>query len=369
MGVCASTTVTVNLPPESDSGSGLAGSDQADVDPSEKKDEVKALPVMQTLLPPGMNRKRRVSVSAEADRDPEGDKFVRKVVPKSPEACERIRKAVQNSFLFIGLETDQKQAIFDAMEEVKVDAGSTLITQGAEGDYFYVVESGKYDVFKRNPSDPTAGEKQVFHYDETGSFGELALMYNSPRAASVRARTAGILWAVDRATFQHIVIDMQAKKRATYETWLHQVPLFQEFTKHELALIADALETQTFDDGTYIIRQGDTGDHFYILVQGECVATHRPPGQNEIVEMSRMKVGSYFGERALLTNNPRAANIIAVGQVKVAAMDRAAFVRLLGDCRERMHTQVTQYELAEQILHRKLSLTSADKAKLPIQTA
>lgn len=358
-------------------GRGGRGRVVEDVDEDEAKDEVKKLPVMQTLLPPGMNRRRRVSVSAEADRDQSYDKFVRKVVPKSEEARERIKKAVQNSFLFTGLESEQKQAIFDAMEEVKVDLNTEIIKQGAEGDYFYVVESGKYDVYRRDLSNPDlAAEKKVFHYDETGSFGELALMYNAPRAASVRARTPGILWAVDRATFRHIIIEMQAKKRSTYETWLHQVPLFRDLTKHELSLIADALESQTFEDGSYIIKQGDIGDHFYIIVQGECVATQKAPGQTHAVEVGRMKVGDYFGERALLTNNPRAANVIAVGQVKVAAMDRAAFERLLGDCRERMQDQITLYKLAEEILHKKLAeatsvpapTSSSDLAQTPTPT-
>lgn len=56
---------------------------------------------------------------------------------------------------------------------------------GDTGDFFYVIDSGKYDVLKKVGAEP---EKKVFFYDEKGSFGELALMYNTPRAATVQVR-------------------------------------------------------------------------------------------------------------------------------------------------------------------------------------
>ncbi len=67
------------------------------------------------------------------------------------------------------------------MEEKRVKPGDGVIKQGDPGDYFYIIDHGKYDVLKRVGPE----EKKVFFYDGKGSFGELALMYNCPRAATV----------------------------------------------------------------------------------------------------------------------------------------------------------------------------------------
>jgi cAMP-dependent protein kinase regulator len=302
-----------------------------------KKDEFRPLPVEFPKTYNTNNRGRRGSVSAEADK--EEVKYEKKVIPKSDEAVERIKKAVSTSFLFQGIDSEQRQEIFDAMNEVKVKAGDEIITQGKDGDFFYVVEAGKYEVHKR-----INGEvKKVFAYDESGSFGELALMYNAPRAASVKATTDGILWAVDRATFRHIIIDSQAKKRQLYETFLDKVPILAHLTKGERSQIADCLETLDYQDGSYVIRQGEKGETFYIVVKGECRATITPEGKTEAIEVNRMKVGSFFGERALLLSQLRAANVIAVGDTRVAGMDRSAFERLLGEVKPEMHKQISEY--------------------------
>lgn len=69
---------------------------------------------------------------------------------------------------------------------------------------------------------------QVVHtYEGSGSFGELALMYNMPRAASVRAVSAGALWAMDRHTFRRILLKSAFKKRKLYEELLDKVPMLK----------------------------------------------------------------------------------------------------------------------------------------------
>jgi len=113
----------------------------------------------------------------------------------------------------------------------------------------------------------------VFHYDESGSFGELALMYNCPRAATVKASTNGVLWAVERATFRRVVVANAAKERKKREEWLEQVPILANLTKRERSQVADCLVTQEFKDGDYVIRLGERGDSFFIIESGAAVAT------------------------------------------------------------------------------------------------
>lgn len=86
-----------------------------------------------------------------------------------------------------------------------------MIKQGEEGNYLYVIEEGLLDCFKKysNSAEPT----YLKTYTPGESFGELALLYNAPRAASINSKTASLLWALDRETFNHIVKDAAMKKR------------------------------------------------------------------------------------------------------------------------------------------------------------
>jgi cAMP-dependent protein kinase regulator len=86
------------------------------------------------------------------------------------------------------------QDVVSAMTYTTVACGDTIIRQGDAGDNFYCVDYGEYDVM--------VGTTKVAEAVNGGSFGELALMYGSPRAATVTARTDGGLWALDRAAFR-----------------------------------------------------------------------------------------------------------------------------------------------------------------------
>ena len=111
-----------------------------------------------------------------------------------------------------------------------------IVVKGDSGDYFYVVESGLYEVLKGKQ------RAKVFQYRHKGAFGELALMYNAPRAATVRAATKGVLWAVDRATFRHIIVGCTARRRARHDRFLHKVPLLTDASDELRAQMADILE-------------------------------------------------------------------------------------------------------------------------------
>jgi len=292
-------------------------------------------------------RTRRCSVSAESDRE-QMEKFALKVVPKTHGQLERIRTSISTCFLF-SLDKVFLEQVLGAMMEKKVNAHQTIIQQGDAGDFFYVIESGYYEVFKNVGGE----ERKVFSYNGKGFFGELALMYNCSRLASVKASTKGVLWALDRATFQHIVIAGASKTRALYETFIEKVPLFANLTHAERSMIADCLVPETYENDAIIVKQGDHGDKFYLIERGQTIALQHNSEINEDVVVGAMTAGQYFGERALITKQSRAATVKAVGEVKCAVMDRASFERLLGDCREVMQRHIDKYETAVEVTRRR----------------
>ena len=214
------------------------------------------------------------------------------------------------------------------MFEKKVKKGDEVICQGDKGDFFYVIESGVYEVYKSaNKNNPSIDAKLVFTYNSKGAFGELALMYNAPRAATVKATTNGILWAVDRQTFTHIIHKCTEKKRKKYDNFLKDVPLLMNISDEIRASIADVLESQTFTKGQYIVEQGDEGNHFYFVQKGEAIVTLN--GKKKTVRT--LKPTDYFGEKACISGISRSANVVVASEkIEVCGMDKAAFMRLLG---------------------------------------
>ncbi|KAJ9128159.1 hypothetical protein QFC24_000451 [Naganishia onofrii] len=132
--------------------------------------------------------------------------------PKSEAQLERIKQSISNNFLFRNLDEEQERDVLAAMREVAVDPGHVVIEQGAAGDFFYVVEDGEFDIYVKKAGDESSSDeskwgKKVHTAVPGGSFGELALMYNAPRAATVVASTPGTLWALDRISFRTILLD------------------------------------------------------------------------------------------------------------------------------------------------------------------
>jgi cAMP-dependent protein kinase regulator len=219
-----------------------------------------------------------------------------------------------------------------------------VISQGDQGDYFYVVEKGSFDVYV-NPSGTLASGPEglgskVGTIESGGSFGELALMYNAPRAATViSAENSCLLWSLDRVTFRRILMDSTFQRRRLYENFLEDVPILSTLNKYERSKIADALETQTLPAGTVIIKEGDAGEAFYLLETGEAEA-YKIGVQGAVKQYQK---GDYFGELALLNDAPRAASVISKTEVKVAALSKDGFQRLLGPVESIMRR--TKYDL------------------------
>ncbi|XP_060691334.1 protein kinase, cAMP-dependent, regulatory, type II, alpha A isoform X2 [Hemiscyllium ocellatum] len=298
---------------------------------------------------PIINRlSRRVSVCAEAfnpDEDDEEDTEQRVVYPKTDDQRARLQEACKDIVLFKNLDQEQIYQILDAMFERKVEPSEHVIDQDDDGDNFYVIERGTYDIYVNKDGKPLL----VGKYDNHGSFGELALMYNTPRAATIVATTEGALWGLDRVTFRRIIVKNNAKKRRTYETFIESVPLLKSLEISERMKIVDVIEVRTYQDNELIIAQGDKADCFFIVESGEVkimIKSKTLVSQQDKteVEIARCTKGQYFGELALVTNKPRAASAYAVGEVKCLVMDIQAFERLLGPCMDIMKRNIVNYE-------------------------
>lgn len=300
------------------------------------------------FVAPVINRfVRRASVCAEAynpDEDEE-DREPRVTYPKTDEQRQRLQEACKDILLFKNLDQEQISQVLDAMFEKVVVIGEHIIDQDDDGDNFYVIERGMFDIELK--ADGTT--RIVGSYDNRGSFGELALMYNTPRAATIIATSPGALWCLDRLTFRRIILKNNAKKRKTYEAFIGTLPLLTSLEVSERMKVVDVLSTKVYNSGEQIIAQGDLANSFYIVESGHVrITMKRSKSKNdtedEEVEIATCSRGQYFGELALVTNKPRAASAYAMDNVKCLVMDVQAFERLLGPCMDIMKRNIANYE-------------------------
>ena len=115
------------------------------------------------------------------------------------------------------------------MGEQNCEVGETVIQEGTAGDQLYIVESGDYDCFKNIDGKETL--LKTYKFGE--SFGELALMYNAPRAATIRVKTEGKLFTLDRQTFSQVVKTASSRRRALFQEILSKIELFDELDTTE----------------------------------------------------------------------------------------------------------------------------------------
>ncbi|XP_036095861.1 cAMP-dependent protein kinase type I-beta regulatory subunit isoform X3 [Molossus molossus] len=204
-------------------------------------------------------RSRRGGVSAEVYTEEDAASYVRKVIPKDYKTMTALAKAISRNVLFAHLDDNERSDIFDAMFPVTHIAGETVIQQGDEGDNFYVIDQGEVDVYVNG--------EWVTSISEGGSFGELALIYGTPRAATVKAKTDLKLWGIDRDSYRRILMGSTLRKRKMYEEFLSKVSILESLEKWERLTVADALEPVQFEDGEKIVVQGEPGDDFFIITE------------------------------------------------------------------------------------------------------
>ncbi|KAM6986884.1 cGMP-dependent protein kinase 1-like [Aplochiton taeniatus] len=240
---------------------------------------------------------------------------------KSQESRELIQKALLENDFMKHLEHGQILTIMDCMHPTSLAQGCCVIQEGDDGSLVYVLEEGLVEVTKEGQKLCTINPGKVF--------GELAILYNCTRTATVTALSDIKLWAIDRQGFQTIMMRTGLIKHSQYMELLHSVPSFQSLPEDVLSKMADVLEETHYREGDYIIRQGATGDTFFIVSEGRVRVTQQSSPNEEPVFVSTLSRGDCFGEQALKGEDVRMASVTAVGDATCLVIDRESFKQLI----------------------------------------
>ncbi|AFZ79397.1 cAMP-dependent protein kinase type I-beta regulatory subunit, putative [Theileria equi strain WA] len=280
--------------------------------------------------------RQRFSVSAEVfgEHNLKGN-FVAPVHEKTAEEEAKIRSIIVKCFLFSSLSHADLDVLVKAFDFQNASAGDVIIKQGDDGDKLFIIESGSADFTKKSLHSEEV--KFLCTMDDGQYFGELALMYNTPRAATVVAKTDMRLWTLDRGTFNHIVRDAVVKKRERYDKLLSNVSLLAKVDPYDRCRLADALIEKTFNDEV-IIQEGDAGTSLFMILEGKAEAYC----QGKLVKS--YSKDDYFGEIALIKQTPRASTVKAKGQCIVCELERESVINLLGPLEEVLAKNIKEYK-------------------------
>jgi cAMP-dependent protein kinase regulator len=316
----------------------------SDAESDDDDDGLSDLPDSQSASDAARYNRRRVSVSSESI-DPE--KLKQQIahiiiIPKDPEVAQHLYQVVSRSTMLRRmLDSEERALIVKAFQgPVIKHAGENIIIQGEEGNLFYIIDKGQVDVYVRKSVE--AEEEKVHTYHDGDTFGQLALMYNAPRAATCRAVGDVTLWTLDRHAFKVIIAGAALRKREKFMSFLQRVPILQSLNEYELMTLADSMTEEKFDSGMIICREGDPGDEFYIVSDGTAECYQRSEGGEKLVAI--LSPGQYFGEIALMTSKPRQTTVKSQGTLKLLIMDRSTFVRVLGPIHDILKRNMENYK-------------------------
>eukprot|EP01084_Bolivina_argentea_P309208 534831_1 len=264
---------------------------------------------------------------------------------KTEDEINDIVDILNSSVLFERLNHDQKIQIAESMWKTSFGPNQEIGKKGEILSHLFIVKQGiavKFIEKQLKKTNEIICEREEL---SEGSFiGEIGLMYNSPLQCTYKTNCDTEhtdFWIISRAKFRKIVKDTSQQKFIEFENFIKTVPKFLCLLEYERKRIAETLEEIHFKNTHIIVKQGDIGNTFYIVRKGTAIV------YKDGVEVCGLGPGDFFGERALIKNDVRAASVIVTSTdgMECLSLDREGFTLLLGPLGDIMKRKIdTDYD-------------------------
>ena len=247
-------------------------------------------------------------------------------VARASDFSEAIRRI---PFLAV-LSDEDVESLVAQMHHETHEAGSLVIRQGEPGDRFCFLESGKVEVVIEEDS---GLEHRVAELLPGDFFGEVALLMDVPRSATVKATEHVEILSLDRETLLELLERLQVSPEKVLEqvrnaAFLRTVPLFHNLPADPMRTLLDAVSVETYERGESIVEQGQKGNELYVLREGACEVVKLDDSGEEHLA-GALESGDFFGEIALLRGGERTATVRANNSVIVIVVPGPVFAELL----------------------------------------
>jgi cAMP-dependent protein kinase regulator len=247
--------------------------------------------------------------------------FTVPVFEKTAEEVTQIKNALQQNFIFADLNSTDLNSLIQAFEPFKAPKDTLIIEQGETGDYFYVISEGRVTFEVNNAAVGCAGAGMAF--------GELALLYSCPRAATVVASSELTkptkLFRVDQTTFRAILQKQTEKLETQKASLLKSVHYLSDILSSDLKRLGRVMIPLVFEEGDCLIKKGGLCDTFFVLQEGEVTSS-----ENSTLGSS-LKAGDCFGGEALASLEPSDVDVTATTKGMAWSINQATFQKVFGN--------------------------------------
>lgn len=255
---------------------------------------------------------------------------------KTSKDYEQISKSLVSHFLFNSLSESQIISVIDQFKLFLYSAKTLIFEQGSPGDNFFIVAEGRVEVIING------NRKKILNKGE--QFGEIALMHNTLRTASVKTIEQTYLWTLSRDSFKDALMTINSNKLKENKAFIDSVQIFEDLNKEQKDVLLSLVVSHEFHEGQKIVQEGDPGDLVYVIQKG--IVCCYKDGK----EIRKLSQGSIFGEQALLYNTLRTATVVALGKVVLLSLGR-----------DDLQTAFGSY--LQQIIYKNSQLISIEKSK------
>lgn len=242
---------------------------------------------------------------------------------KTKEDIDFLKASLSKNLIFNELSEEQLDSVIRHMRYYIFESQEVVFVQGSAGSVFFVVANGKLEVI--------VDGKVVNELTTSDCFGEVALLHDTNRTATIKTVFESKLWGVDRKTFRSTLEHLNANDYEENKNLIMNIPSFKILSHIQLESLINSVSISVYGPGQVIVTQGEIGSLLYIIKQGSVICTENGR-QTRILEK-----GEYFGEKALFSQNSlRSATVTATEYVKCLTISRDTLTDLLGSSIQRL---------------------------------
>ncbi len=233
--------------------------------------------------------------------------------------------------LFTIYDQGQLAAFLEQVQLLSADAGEMVFAQGEPGDSFYVVYSGRIRILMQRDG----REVSLGVLKKGDHFGESALITDQPRNAAARAVEESVLLVIPREVFTSFLLTEPAHREyfdkmmrsTSIDRFIKSASTLGKVARKELSQLVKCFKPETFREGEAVFRQGTVGDKFYLVESGKLKVLRWSDGEQEVLNF--LREGDFFGEKALMNDAERYADVVCLTDCQLFSMSKTDFDALM----------------------------------------
>lgn len=228
-----------------------------------------------------------------------------------------------------------KNAFIQLMEQMQMRSvlpDEAIIREGEVDDSMFIVSSGRVKVTKNSE----AGTEIVLaHLSDGAFFGEIALLSESPRTASVIAEEETLLFQVSRDTLGQVIANFPSVSNTMVRFYRQRLlsnlmatsPIFRALDVEQRRSLIEKFKSREVPAGEKLLEEGQQGDGLYMMLSGRAEVFKKVDNVRQV--LAHLKAGDVFGEISLLQNQPVTASVKTLRKSIVLKLPKRSFSEIV----------------------------------------